>query len=157
MDVNEVKDLMNQFDQSSLKEFDLKEGSFEIYMNKNNICRMIKDSSMQPETAATASEPVEVPASPAVEPHVLEPVSETVPAGVEIVSPIVGVVYLQSTPEEPAFKSIGDTVKKGDVVCIVEAMKVMNEIISDVEGTVSEILVDNEQVVEFGQPLFRVQ
>ena len=77
--------------------------------------------------------------------------------GVTIDSPLVGVAYLTPSPDKPAFKSVGDKVAKGEVVCIVEAMKVMNEITSDVAGEIVEVLVDNEQVVEFNQPLFRVK
>jgi acetyl-CoA carboxylase biotin carboxyl carrier protein len=69
----------------------------------------------------------------------------------------VGVVYLKPSPEQSQFKQIGDSVKKGDVLCIVEAMKVMNEIVSDVDGELVEILVENEQIVEYDQPLFRVK
>ena len=65
-----------------------------------------------------------------------------------------GVVYLKPSPEQSQFKQIGDSVKKGDVLCIVEAMKVMNEIVSDVDGELVEILVENEQIVEYDQPLF---
>ena len=67
-----------------------------------------------------------------------------------------GVVYLKPSPEQSQFKQIGDSVKK-DVLCIVEAMKVMNEIVSDVDGELVEILVENEQIVEYDQPLFRVK
>ncbi len=73
----------------------------------------------------------------------------------EITSPIVGIVYLQPAPDKENFVKVGDTVKTGDVVCIVEAMKLMNEITATVDGK-SEVLVNNEDVVEFGQPLFRV-
>ena len=74
----------------------------------------------------------------------------------EITSPIVGIVYLQPAPDKENFVKVGDTVKTGDVVCIVEAMKLMNEITATVDGVITEILVNNEDVVEFGQPLFRV-
>ena len=65
--------------------------------------------------------------------------------------------YLKPSPDKPNFKQVGDRVQKGDVVCIVEAMKVMNEITSDISGEIVEVLVENEQVVEFNQPLFRVK
>ena len=72
-----------------------------------------------------------------------------------ITSPIIGTFYAAPTPDRPPFVSVGSVVKKGDVLCIVESMKLMNEVISDKEGTIAEILVKNEQDVEFGQPLFR--
>ena len=76
--------------------------------------------------------------------------------GQVITSPIVGIVYLQPSPDQEAYKSVGDSVKQGETVCIIEAMKLLNEITSDFDGTVTEILVENEDVVEYGQPLFRI-
>ncbi len=76
--------------------------------------------------------------------------------GILIESPIVGTYYSAPTPEEDDFVSVGQQVKKGDVLCIIEAMKLMNEIEADRDGTILEILVTNEQGVEFGQPLFRI-
>ena len=78
-------------------------------------------------------------------------------AGTEIVSPLVGVVYLKPSPEQSQFKTNRRFCPKRDVLCIVEAMKVMNEIVSDVDGELVEILVENEQIVEYDQPLFRVK
>ena len=74
--------------------------------------------------------------------------------GSTINSPLVGVFYSAASPDDDAFVSVGDTVKKGQVVGIVEAMKLMNEIESDYDGVVTDILVDNEQMVEYGQPMF---
>lgn len=73
-----------------------------------------------------------------------------------IKSPMVGVFYAAPAPDKPAFVSVGDTVNKGDVVCIIEAMKIMNEITADKSGTVTEILVENGDVIEFDQPLFKL-
>jgi acetyl-CoA carboxylase biotin carboxyl carrier protein len=153
MDVTEIKDLLTQFDSSTLTEFDLKEGSFELYMNKN------KTSTRVNETVTVAPTPAAVtvaPAAPAtVESEGATPKAST--AGKEIKSPIVGIVYLQPSPDKPNFKAVGDTVKKGEVVCIVEAMKLMNEIVSEYDGVIAEVLVENEAVVEFDQPLFKVE
>ena len=77
--------------------------------------------------------------------------------GIEVVSPIVGIVYLQPAPDKPVFKKVGDQVAKGEVICIIEAMKLMNEITSETDGVITEILVENESVVEYGQTLFRIQ
>lgn len=76
--------------------------------------------------------------------------------GYVIESPIVGTFYSSSNPDADAFVSVGSKVKKGQVLCIIEAMKLMNEIESDVDGEVAEIFVNNEQGVEFGQPLFKI-
>ena len=77
-------------------------------------------------------------------------------SGKAIKSPMVGVFYSAPSPEKPDFISVGDTVSKGDVVCIIEAMKIMNEVTADESGTIAEILVENGDTVEYGQPLFRL-
>lgn len=155
MEINEVKELLNQFNDSNLTEFDLREGSFELYMNKNQTNRQTA-APVQTEQSVEST-----PAAPAVQvaptsnsetPSVVETKAE----GQVITSPIVGIVYLQPSPEQDAYKSVGDIVKQGETVCIIEAMKLLNEITSDFDGTITEILVENEDVVEYGQPLFRI-
>ncbi|MFQ7235847.1 MAG: acetyl-CoA carboxylase biotin carboxyl carrier protein [Enterococcus hulanensis] len=155
MEINEVKELLNQFNDSNLTEFDLREGSFELYMNKNQTNRQTV-APVQTEQSVEST-----PAAPAVQAAPTsnsETVSvvETKAEGQVITSPIVGIVYLQPSPEQDAYKSVGDTVKQGETVCIIEAMKLLNEITSDFDGTITEILVENEDVVEYGQPLFRI-
>lgn len=76
---------------------------------------------------------------------------------VEITSPFVGTYYSASSPDSPVYAKVGDKVSKGDVLCIVEAMKIMNEIESECAGEVAEICVENESYVEFGQPLFKIR
>ena len=151
MEINEVKELLNQFNESNLTEFDLREGSFELYMNKNQTSR---------QTVAPAQpEPVTETAAPVPAANTESESAPTVTStgeGQVITSPIVGIVYLQPSPEQPAFKSVGETVKQGETVCIIEAMKLLNEITSEFDGTITEILVENEDVVEYGQPLFRI-
>ncbi|MDU3373449.1 MAG: biotin/lipoyl-containing protein, partial [Enterococcus casseliflavus] len=107
--------------------------------------------------AANAA-PTPVAPTPAVSatPDTVE-TAKPVLEGKEVVSPLVGVVYLKPSPDKDNFKQIGDHVKKGDILCIVEAMKVMNEIVSDVDGELVEVLVESEQIVEYNQPLFRVK
>ncbi|MHC5374995.1 acetyl-CoA carboxylase biotin carboxyl carrier protein [Enterococcus sp. LJL120] len=158
MNINEVKDLLKSFDQSSLTEFDLKESSFELYMNKNDMTRGQQTTVAVTEAPLVSSQPIPVtPAAEVIGSNDGPTEMFVVESGTEIVSPIVGVVYLSPSPDQGNFKEVGDTVKKGDIICIVEAMKVMNEITSEIDGVVAEILVENEAVVEFGQPLFRIQ
>ncbi|WP_321386978.1 acetyl-CoA carboxylase biotin carboxyl carrier protein [uncultured Enterococcus sp.] len=155
MDIKEVKELLTQFDQSSLTEFDLREGSFELYMNKNNVSQRTVQAQPEVEkTAEAVSSAVE--AEPKISARPAEAPRQAATEGEEITSPLVGVVYLQPAPDKAMFKSVGDKVKKGEVVCIVEAMKLMNEITSTVDGTITEILVENEAIVEYNQPIFRV-
>ena len=154
MEINEVKELLNQFNDSNLTEFDLREGSFELYMNKNQTSRQTAAPS---QTEQSVEAPVAVATSTSsttVEPEAAPTVAKG--EGQVITSPIVGIVYLQPSPDQEAYKSVGDSVKQGETVCIIEAMKLLNEITSDFDGTVTEILVENEDVVEYGQPLFRI-
>lgn len=160
LDINEIKELVSQFDQSSLTEFDLREGQFELYMNKNESSRGVNAS--LPILAASENEQVAQKLTqsdsqmPVVKQETVQIQQETF-KGIEVKSPIVGIVYLQSAPDNPPFKSVGDNVAKGEVICIIEAMKLMNEITSEVDGKIVDILVENETVVEYGQPLIRIQ
>lgn len=162
LNINEIKELVSQFDQSTLTEFDLREGQFELYMNKNESSRGMGTMAPMP-VATEAPRDTVVPQTPIQQTPVSEAsqasveVSQESFEGVEVKSPIVGIVYLQPAPDKPQFKSVGDSVKKGEVICIIEAMKLMNEITSEVDGKIVEILVENEAVVEYDQPLFRIQ
>ncbi|EPD1733619.1 acetyl-CoA carboxylase biotin carboxyl carrier protein [Enterococcus hirae] len=162
MNINEIKELVSQFDQSTLTEFDLREGQFELYMNKNESSRGMGTMAPMP-VATEAPRDTVVPQTPIQQTPVSEAPQASVEAsqesfeGVEVKSPIVGIVYLQPAPDKRQFKSVGDSVKKGEVICIIEAMKLMNEITSEVDGKIVEILVENEAVVEYDQPLFRIQ
>ena len=154
MEINEVKELLNQFNDSILTEFDLREGSFELYMNKNQTSRQTT-TPVQTEQAVDTTAVTAVSSTPSSEVEAT-PVVEKKAEGQVITSPIVGIVYLQPSPEQAAYKSVGDKVKQGETVCIIEAMKLLNEITSDFDGVITEILVENEDVVEYGQPLFRI-
>ncbi|MFN7143262.1 MAG: acetyl-CoA carboxylase biotin carboxyl carrier protein, partial [Myxococcota bacterium] len=95
-------------------------------------------------------------AAPAAAPVAAAPAKAPVAEGKVIKAPIVGTFYRSPSPDAPAYVNVGDTVRKGQVVCIVEAMKLMNQIESDLDGVVTEILVENAQPVQFGQELFRL-
>ncbi len=153
MNVSEIKELLELFEAGSIRELDLKQENIALYLNKNEMNRAIPtvksvDQQLNPqqeilpnippvETAALVEEPVEV-------------------KGETVNSPIVGVVYTSSEPQAPAFMKVGDKVSVGDTICIIEAMKIMNEVKSDKAGTITEILINNEDVVEFSQPLVRI-
>ena len=162
MNLNEIKDLMAQFDQSSLREFSYKNGTDELQFSKNE-ARMASEASAQvaPAPAAVAPSPVVSAPSTPVESVVEEapaPAETTVaPAGDVVESPLVGVAYLAAGPDKPAFVTVGDSVKKGQTLVIIEAMKVMNEIPAPKDGVVTEILVSNEEMVEFGKGLVRIK
>lgn len=162
MNLNEIKDLMAQFDQSSLREFSYKNGTDELQFSKNE-ARMASEAPAQVApvpTAVAASPVVSAPLTP-VERAVEEapaPAETTVaPEGDVVESPLVGVAYLAAGPDKPAFVTVGDSVKKGQTLVIIEAMKVMNEIPAPKDGVVTEILVSNEEMVEFGKGLVRIK
>ena len=152
MNIKEVRELMEQFDRSSLTEFDLHEGSFELYMNKNKTSRQATPT-VEIEKVAV-DQPKEIIMGNAEVEEIPDSVKQE--SGKIISSPIVGVVYLQPSPDQSVFKAAGDSVKKGETVCIIEAMKLLNEVVSEFDGTIAEVLVENEDVVEYGQPLFRI-
>ncbi|HEV4626480.1 TPA: acetyl-CoA carboxylase biotin carboxyl carrier protein [Streptococcus pneumoniae] len=161
MNLNDIKDLMTQFDQSSLREFSYKNGTDELQFSKNE-ARPVPEVATQfaPAPVLATPSPVAPTSAPA------ETVAEEVPAPAEasvategnlVESPLVGVVYLAAGPDKPAFVTVGDSVKKGQTLVIIEAMKVMNEIPAPKDGVVTEILVSNEEMVEFGKGLVRIK
>ena len=162
MNLNEIKDLMAQFDQSSLREFSYKNGTDELQFSKNE-ARIASEAPAQvvPAPAAVVASPVVSAPSTPVESAVEEapaPAETTVaPEGDVVESPLVGVAYLAAGPDKPAFVTVGDSVKKGQTLVIIEAMKVMNEIPAPKDGVITEILVSNEEMVEFGKGLVRIK
>ena len=162
MNLNEIKDLMAQFDQSSLREFSYKNGQDELQFSKNE-ARIVSEAPTpvpSAPAAVLASSAVSAPSTP-VESPVAEasaPAESTVaPEGDVVESPLVGVAYLAAGPDKPAFVTVGESVKKGQTLVIIEAMKVMNEIPAPKDGVVTEILVSNEEMVEFGKGLVRIK
>ena len=152
MNIEDVKSLISLIDDSTLTELHYQTGDFQLLLSKNKLVQTNQQSSDNIQA--------EVP-SPAVIASVQnlkEAVSEAATAkeGKIITSPIVGVVYLAQTPEAKPYAIKGQSIAKGDVVCLVEAMKLMNEIKSEFDGEIVEVLVENEQIVEYNQPLFRI-
>lgn len=157
MQITDIKDLMAQFDASSLKEFSYKNGSDELNFSKND---RVESSVAHPAPAAPAQQLKEVVAPVPQVSQAEVAVSASAPTAAEgdlVESPLVGVVYLSPGPDKPAFVSVGDQVKKGQTLLIIEAMKVMNEIPAPRDGVVTEILVANEEVADFGKGLVRIK
>ena len=156
MNLNEIKDLMAQFDQSSLREFSYKNGTDELLFSKNE-AKLVAEASPAPQPVVPATAPQAPTSTPAVEAVSESNVTESVAEGDLVESPLVGVAYLAAGPDKPNFVSVGDTVKKGQTLVIIEAMKIMNEIPAPKDGVVTEILVENEEMVEFGKGLVRIK
>lgn len=152
MEIKEIKDLLSQFDQSSLREFVYQTAGEELRFSKNetSIQPVVETKTVEAPASSVSSENL-AEAQPAPEPTAVAAEGEVVE------SPLVGVVYLASGPDQPAFVQVGDSVKKGQTLVIVEAMKVMNEIPAPYDGVVTEILVQNEEVIEFGKGLVRLK
>tara|TARA_X000000368_G_C22983622_1_gene691074 strand:- start:498 stop:941 length:444 start_codon:yes stop_codon:yes gene_type:complete len=144
MDIRKVKKLIEMLEASDLEELEITEGEESVKLVKrttqSNSSKEIKEQISSPKAEETEQQATN------------EKVQEI--EGEEITSPMVGTFYTASSPGADAFVKVGDKVNEGDVVCIIEAMKMMNEIKSDFSGTVSKILVENSEPVEFGQPLF---
>lgn len=165
MNLNDIKDLMAQFDQSSLREFSYKNGTDELQFSKNE-ARLVSEVAAQvaaqvaPAPVLATPSPVAPTLAPAetVVEETSTPAETSVAAEGDVVeSPLVGVAYLAAGPDKPAFVTVGDSVKKGQTLVIIEAMKVMNEIPAPKDGVVTEILVSNEEMVEFGKGLVRIK
>jgi acetyl-CoA carboxylase biotin carboxyl carrier protein len=153
LDVNEIILLIDRLEKSEIGEFYLREDEFELNIIKNKpaegiqtIAREVPPTLVQ-QPAPAAQQPVQ----PA---HVDITASED---EVVVKSPLVGIYYESPTPDAPPFKKIGDYVKEGEVICILEAMKVFNEIKSPCEGKVKSIMVSNQDIVEFDQPIMAIE
>lgn len=155
MDFKEIKELIRVFDKSELNKLKVKEGEFEIAMQKG----------FESGTVVTSSEPALVQAAPAA--PVAAPVAQATAAtseapaaalaGESIKSPMVGTFYASPSPEAPAFVKVGDTVKKGQTLCILEAMKIMNEVEAEFDCKIVEVLVKDGDPVEYDMPIFVVE
>ena len=154
MNITEIKDLMSQFDQSSLREFSYSNAGETLHFSKNQ--QVIAAPSPKLEAPVAPASPA-VPAAETSEPAPAEASVSPMAEGAVVESPLVGVAYLSPSPDKPAFVAVGDTVKKGQTLMIIEAMKVMNEVPADRDGVVTEILVANQDVVEYGQGLVRIK
>ncbi|HFI0409214.1 TPA: acetyl-CoA carboxylase biotin carboxyl carrier protein [Streptococcus suis] len=157
MNITEIKDLMSQFDQSSLREFSYSNAGETLHFSKNQQAIAAPSPKLEAPLAPVAPASPAVPAAETSEPAPAEASISPVAEGAVVESPLVGVAYLSPSPDKPAFVAVGDTVKKGQTLMIIEAMKVMNEVPADRDGVVTEILVANQDVVEYGQGLVRIK
>ena len=149
MDIRKVKKLIELLEESGIDEIEIKEGEESVRISRNSNRGM----AMAPQQYAPAPMPVAPAPAPAQEAAPAAPASNE-PDGHKVKSPMVGTFYRASSPESKPFVEVGQSVKAGDPLCIVEAMKMMNQIEADKSGTVVAILVDNAEPVEFDQPLF---
>ncbi|SRR5690554_4594767 len=142
MDIRKIKKLIELIEASDVEELEIQEGDDSVRISRRR----------EQATVTYAAQPAPAPqvAAPVAEAAPAEP---AVPAGHAVKSPMVGTFYRAPSPTSDPFVEVGQTVKAGDVICIVEAMKMMNQIEADKSGTISQILVENGQPVEFDEPL----
>jgi acetyl-CoA carboxylase biotin carboxyl carrier protein len=150
MDLRKLKTLIDLVAESDIAELEVTEGESKVRIVKSSAMPQGQMMMMQPQGMQQYAAPSHAPA-PAAAP-VAAVVAE--PTGYTVKSPMVGTFYRSSAPGSPAFVEVGSSIKEGDTLCIIEAMKLLNEIDSEVSGVVTKILVENGQPVEFGQPLF---
>ena len=159
MDIKQIQELIKLVNKSNIGELSIEQKDFKITIKqKEDVAPVFSGAPMIPQflpqslPATQPSAPVQLPASEK---------KESAPAKSEnqitIKSPMIGTFYRQSGPDKPPFVNVGDTIEKGQVVCIIEAMKLFNEIESEVSGTVVKVLVDDSTPVEYDQPLFLIE
>ena len=149
MDLRKLKALIDLVEKSGIAELEITEGEEKVRIAKQGGSAPAPSFHMHHASpAAPQAAPVTAPAAP------VEPVAAAEPEGHVVKSPMVGTFYRSSTPGGQSFVEVGQTVKAGDTLCIIEAMKLMNEIEADASGVIKAILVENGQPVEYGQPLF---
>jgi acetyl-CoA carboxylase biotin carboxyl carrier protein len=151
MDIRKIKKLIDLIQESDVAEIEIQEGEESV-----RISRASANAPIMMSAPAAQAAPITVPA-PAAAPATIEPVATTNNTANAVKSPMVGTFYRSSSPESPSFIEIGQTVAAGDVICIIEAMKMFNQIEADRSGTVKAILVENGHPVEFDEPLVIIE
>ncbi len=153
MNLDEIKELIRVFGRSKLEKLQIKDGDFEITMKKEGTAAPL--TAVQTQESAPVQTPVPS-AVPLTEAVAKEETSKEI-EGELITSPMVGTFYTSPSPDSPPFVNVGDVVRKGQTLCILEAMKIMNELEAEFDCKILEVLVQDGQPVEYDTPLFRVE
>ena len=160
MEIKEIRDLIKFVSQSGVSEVELEQGDFKLSIkNVNSNAPVYMQAPMQ---QMQAYQQPQVQQAPQISAPAVESVSAPTPVSSEgnlitIKSPMIGTFYRSSSPDKPSFVNVGDEIKTGKVICIIEAMKLFNEIESEIGGKIVKVLVENAQPVEYDQPLFLVE
>ncbi len=164
MEFKQIQELIKAINKSNISELTVEEGEFKITIKQAQVSetqfvavqapvsipQMVPQAAPQP--AAIAAPQAAAPAAPAA-----QPASGGSDNGVTVKSPMIGTFYRSSSPDKPPFVNVGDEIKPGQVLCIIEAMKLFNEIESEVSGRIVKVLIDDASPVEYDQPLFLVE
>jgi len=148
MDIRKVRKLIELLQESGISEIEVHEGEESVRISSHQAVDARQSVIHVPPQTSVATGPVQDEATPP---------APVVDEGHIVKSPMVGIFYLSPSPDTSAFVEIGQTVEKGDVLCIVEAMKIMNQIEADTSGVLSKIFVENGEPIEYGQPLFAIK
>lgn len=154
MKTSEIRDLIDFIAHSGLNEVDIETKELKLHVKREPDQKVIKSSPVMSAPVAVATVPT-APIAAAVTEKIEKPVASK--NTVEIKSPMIGTFYRSANPDSPSFASVGDKITKGQTVCIIEAMKLFNEIESEVSGTIIKAMVENSSPVEYDQPLFVVE
>jgi len=152
MDIRKIKKLIELVEESGINELEISEGEESVRINRGGSfvqAPMMAQAPMMQPAAAAAPAPAAAPAA--------APEAAAAPSGHVVRSPMVGTFYASPSPDAPSFVELGQHVNAGDTLCIVEAMKMMNQIEADKSGVIKEILAQNEDAIEFDQPLFIIE
>ncbi len=154
--IDEITNLLNAVNSSGVNELKLEKGAFKITIKQgmNNSSAQLVHTSAAPQMVAAPAPAAQAAPAPAAAAPAAPAESAS---AVTIKSPMIGTFYRSPNPEKGPFVNVGDTVKEGDVICIVEAMKLFNEIESEVSGTIVKVLIDDASPVEYDQPLFLIE
>ncbi|MFA0088532.1 acetyl-CoA carboxylase, biotin carboxyl carrier protein [Vibrio sp. 10N.286.49.C2] len=152
MDIRKIKKLIELVEESGISELEISEGEESVRISRNSPA-----SAVAPIQYAAAPAPVAAPAAPAAAPTAAAPEAPATPAGHQVLSPMVGTFYGAPSPDAKPFVKVGQQVSAGDTLCIVEAMKMMNQIEADKSGIVTAILLEDGQPVEFDQALVIIE
>jgi acetyl-CoA carboxylase biotin carboxyl carrier protein len=155
MDLKQIKAIIDLIAESDVNEVSIEEGDFKIKVKKQGDVQSVTYT--QSAAAPQAQPPSPAPSAPTAPSADSAPSPAPASGGDTVKSPIVGTFYQAPSPDADPFVKVGDTIEKGQTLCIVEAMKIMNEIEAEFSGTIQEILVEDGQPVEFDQPLFVIK
>jgi acetyl-CoA carboxylase biotin carboxyl carrier protein len=156
MDIRKVKKLIELLEESNIDEIEIKEGEESVRISRNGAQAAASRGHYPPPQYAPQYAPAPPPAPAAAAAAPEQAAAAPAPSGHVVRSPMVGTFYRSPSPTSPAFVEVGHAVKAGDIICIVEAMKMMNQIEADKTGTIGAILVENGEPVEFDQPLVSI-
>lgn len=157
MDLKDIKAIIDLMKKNSISEFELERQDFKIKLKRGGLAGNGEEGQPQIYVPSVATLPAAMPVASAAVVSNAVPVAPPQNNDTEIKSPMIGTFYRSPSPESGSYVEIGSEVNADTVVCIIEAMKVMNEIKAEVKGVITQILVDNAKPVEFGQPMFKVR